>query len=239
MNEQAPLDETGTTDQAPPEFNEGGEVGGPVEPPRSPIRWYMVAAALLVVVIVVALVLLLTNVLSGPGGDVEPTAVTEIEATATSAPTSAPAVAPSPSLEPTDTPLPMPTDTPPAFVMTDTYPILFTYESAGARPSTEWTGFFGQVLAANGDPLADVSLIVLYPGGVPVELEGVPTSPLVKTGADGSYEIRLAEGALADTWSLAVVTPDGLPASEFLTFRTDTDTEAGVQQIQVIWREMP
>ena len=235
MNEQAPLDETGTTDQAPPEFNEGGEVGGPVEPPKSPIRWYMVAAALLVVVIVVALVLLLTNVLSGPEGDVEPTAVTEIEATATSAP----AVAPSPSLEPTDTPLPMPTDTPPAFVMTDTYPILFTYESAGARPSTEWTGFFGQVLAANGDPLADVSLIVLYPGGVPVELEGVPTSPLVKTGADGSYEIRLAEGALADTWSLAVVTPDGLPASEFLTFRTDTDTEAGVQQIQVIWREMP
>jgi hypothetical protein len=235
VTEREPQDEVGVTGDAPPGLSAEEEARGQVEPPKGPSRWYIVAAAILLVVIVVAVVLLLTNMLSGSNGDVEPTAVTEVEATATSVPT----VTPPPTLEPTDTPPPLPTDTPPPFVMTDTYPILFTYESAGARPSTEWTGFFGDVLAADGEPLADVSLVVLHPGGVPVELEGVPTSPLVKTGADGSYEIRLADGPYADTWSLVVVTPDGLPASEFLTFRTDTDTEAGVQQIQVIWQEVP
>jgi hypothetical protein len=127
----------------------------------------------------------------------------------------------------------------PPFVMTDDYTVSFVHLSAGARPSTEWTGFFGQVQDAEGNPLSGVALIVLYPGAKPVELEGVPTSPIVRTDADGNYEIRLADAPLADTWSILVLTEDGTPASDFLTFRTDENTESGIQQIQVIWQELP
>jgi hypothetical protein len=119
--------------------------------------------------------------------------------------------------------------------MADDYTVAYTLVSAGARPSTEWTGFFGQVLDADGDPLADVPLVVLYPGGTPVELEGVPTSPILRTDDEGTYEFRLADAPLADTWTIVVLDEEGRPASDFMTFRTDKDTKAGIQQIQVIW----
>ncbi len=202
---------------------------------QNPTRRYILIAAILLVVIVVAVILLITKGLPALRKGQEPTAVTGVEPTVTFAPT----FTPGPTKEPTNTPIPSPTSSTAAFVMTDNYTVTFKYVSSGARPGTEWTGFFGQVLDAEGNPLAGVPLIVLYPDGTPVELEGVPTSPIVRTDAGGNYEIRLANAPIADTWSILVLADDGRPASDFLTFRTDLNTEIGIQQIQVLWQELP
>lgn len=208
---------------------------GKTGPSHKPMRLYILIAGVLLVVIVVAGILLITKGLPALRKNEEPTAVTGIEPTATFAPT----FTPGPTKAPTNTPLPPASPTAPAFVMTDDYTVTFRYLSAGARPSSEWTGFFGQVLDAEGNPLPGVPLIILYPDGRPVELEGIPTSPIVKTDADGSYEIRLADAPLAGSWSILVLTDDGHPASDFLTFQTDENTGTGIQQIQVLWQQVP
>jgi hypothetical protein len=213
--------------------NETKEAGSGQADPSRETRVYMILAAVLVVVIVVIVIFLITEGLPALRGEAGPTTVVDVT------PTLAPTFTPGPTKEPTNTPPPAPSPTVPPFVMTDSYTPTFELLSAGARPSTEWTGFFGQVLDAQGNPLSGVSLIILYPGGKPVDLVDVPTSPIVKTDADGSYEIRLADAPLADTWSILVLTDDGYPASDFYTFETDENTETGIQQIQVMWQKMP
>ncbi len=103
--------------------------------------------------------------------------------------------------------------------------------SAGARPSAEWTGFFGQVTDAQGNPIPGVPLIVWY-------ADGVAASPVVRTDADGNYEIRLANKPLAGVWSIQVLTDDMQAASKLQTFRTDENTETGIQNIQVLWQKV-
>jgi hypothetical protein len=36
-----------------------------------------------------------------------------------------------------------------------------------------------------------------------------------------------------------LLTEDGYPASKLYTFETDEDTEGGIQQVQVLWRQIP
>ena len=201
---------------------------GQAGPSRGVPRGYIVVAGVLVVVIVVAIILLLSGGLPGSNGTEEPTAVAEAEGTATPVPT----FTPGPTQPPTNTPPPPPTPTLSAPVMLDTDAPLFEFDSAGARPSTEWTGFFGQVLDAQGQPLSGVSVVVWY-------RDGVPASDVVTTDEQGAYEIQLAEAPLAGTWSIQVLTDDWQPASKLFTFNTDTDTTSGVQQIQVIWKRIP
>jgi hypothetical protein len=192
-------------------------------------------AVALVIVIVVAIILLVTQGLPALREEDAPFAATAGEPT----PTPVPTFTAGPTLEPTDTPPPAPTEAWPSFVMTDTYSVYFSFESAGARPGSEWTGFFGQVFDAQSNPLPGVPLIVLYADGTPAELVGVPTSPIVKTDATGSYEMRLADGPFAGTWNILVLTDEGYPASEIYTFMTDENTETGIQQIQIIWKQVP
>jgi hypothetical protein len=40
-------------------------------------------------------------------------------------------------------------------------------------------------------------------------------------------------------WTIQLLTEDGYPASKLFTFQTDENTETGIQQIQVMWREIP
>jgi hypothetical protein len=198
------------------------------EPPKSSTRLYVILAVVLVVIIVVAAVLLITKGLPALRGEEEPTAVTEAEPTATPVPT----FTPGPTRAPTDTPLPSPTPTLEAPVMADTDAPAFSFESAGGRPSVEWTGFFGQVLDAAGEPLEGVSVIVWY-------RDGTPASSVVKTDEAGAYEIRLADAPLAGQWSIQLLTDDYQPASKLFSFDTDENTETGIQQIQVIWKQVP
>lgn len=213
------------------ELSSPNDSGEPVGPAKGSPRRYVILAAILVVVIVVAGVYLAQLLLSD--NEAEP------ETRANATPTLAPTFTPGPTREPTHTPLPPPSDTPAPFVMTDDYTVLYELVSAGARPSTEWTGFFGQVLDAAGEPMPGVPLVVLYTDGAPVELAGVPTSPRVETDAQGAYEIRLAQAPLDGVWSLVVLTEEGRPASDFMTFETDLNSDTGIQQIQVIWQQKP
>ena len=114
--------------------------------------------------------------------------------------------------------------------MSDPVEPLFDLQTAGGRPSTEWTGFFGQVLDATGNPLAGVPLILWYPDpvGNPVELVGAPDSPVVRTDADGNYEIRLADAPFGGIWTIQVLTDDGEAASKLFTFETSDDPEQGL-----------
>ena len=199
--------------------------GGQGSPSRTPNRVYILIAAVLVVVIVVAIILLVTQVIPALKGEQEPTDVAEEEATSTPVPT----FTPPPTSEPTDTP-PPPTASGP--VMKDTDTPIFDFESAGARPSVEWTGFFGQVLDSVGTPLMGISVVVWY-------RDGQLASPVTQTNEDGYYEIHMAEAPLAGTWTIQVLTDDGEPASKLFTFQTDENTETGIQQIQVMWKQIP
>ncbi len=196
--------------------------------PRNPNLPYIILAAVLLVVIVVAAILLITQGIPALIGEQEPTAAAEIEATATQVPT----FTPGPTREPTNTPLPSPEPTSPTLVMRDTDTPTFEFESAGARPSTEWTGFVGQVLDAADKPVPGVAVIVWY-------RDGQPASPVVRTDEGGEYEIRLADAPLAGIWSIQILDEENLPASKLFTFQTDENTETGVQHIQVIWRQIP
>jgi len=197
-------------------------------PTRNPNRLYIILAAVLVVVIVVVVVLLVTRGLPALRGEETPTAVAEAEPTITPVPT----FTPGPTKAPTNTPPPAPTPTLEAPVMLDTDNPSYEFDSAGARPGSDWTGFFGQVLDPAGEPLEGVSVIVWY-------RDGTAASDVVKTDDSGYYEIRLADAPLAGTWSIQILADDWQPASKLFTFQTDEDTAAGIQQIQVIWKRVP
>jgi hypothetical protein len=194
-------------------------------PSRNPNRLYVIIAAVLLVVIVVAAILLVTRGIPAMRGEEKPTDVAI--ATLTQVPTFTPA----PTEEPTNTP-PPPPPTVPTLVMTDTDTPTFDFESAGARPSTEWTGFFGQVLDSAGSPLRGVSVIIWY-------RDGRPASSITTTDRDGYYEIHLADAPLAGSWTIQLLADDASPASKLFTFQTDENTETGIQQIQVIWKRIP
>jgi hypothetical protein len=205
-----------------------GDLKNPNEDKAGPApgatRLYILIAAVLVVVIVVAGVLLVTKGLPAlRKGD-------EATEAARHTPTLAPTFTPGPTKEATNTPPPTPAPTAAPPVMLDTDAPIFEFVSAGARPGVDWTGFFGQVVDTGGNPLTDVSLIIWYD-------DGTPASDVVRTDSDGNYEIRLAGAPLAGTWSVQVLTEDGQPASKLFTFKTDENTESGVQQIQVLWQE--
>jgi hypothetical protein len=186
--------------------------------PRS-MRIYILLALALVAVIVILAAFLIAR---GRGNKeaatptIVPTAT--IGATLTPLPTQAPAE----TLPPPLTPIP---------VMADTDTPIYDFVSAGARPSAEWTGFFGQVTDAQGKPISGVSLIVWSAGGA-------AASPVVKTDADGNYEIRLAEKPLAGAWSIQVLTDDMQAASKLQTFQTDENADTGIQNIQVLWQKV-
>jgi hypothetical protein len=198
--------------------------GSQGNPRRNPNRVYILIAAILVVVIVVAIILLVTQVLPTQRGEPEPTEVAE-ETTSTPVPT----FTSPPTSEPTDTPPPFTASAP---VMKDTDTPIFDFESAGARPSVQWTGFFGQVYDTTGSPLRGISVILWY-------RDGQAASPITQTNEDGYYEIHLAEAPLAGIWTIQLLTDDGEPASKLFTFETDENTETGIQQIQVMWKQIP
>jgi hypothetical protein len=214
----------------------GATSDGERGPSRNPTVLYIIVAALLVVIIVIAAYFLITKGLPALKGGSEPTAVAAGPATSTPVPT----FTPGPTRSPTNTPPPAPSPTLAVPAMLDTNTPLFELKSAGGRPSTEWTGFFGQVLDAQGNPLAGVPLILWYsePEGRPAELVHAPDSPIVRTAADGSFEMRLADAPYGGTWSIQVLTDDGGPASKLFTFQTSDNPQAGFQQIQVIWQKV-
>jgi len=177
---------------------------------------YMILAVVLIAVIIVVGAVLIKTVLPGLKDSQQPT------------------VAPTPTLALTFTPASTsaPTSTPPALAMRDTDTPRFDFESAGARPGEEWTGFFGQVLDAQGEPVAGVGVVVWY-------RNGTLASEVAHTDESGCYEIRLAEAPLEGSWSIQLLTDDRQPASKLFTFNTDDDVTTGIQQIQVIWKEIP
>jgi hypothetical protein len=194
----------------------------------NPHRLYIIIAVVLAVVIVVIAILLITKGLPALRGETEPTATAEVAPTATPVPT----FTPGPTKAPTNTPPPAPTPMLEAPIMLDTDEPIFEFVSAGARPGVEWTGFFGQVLDAGDNPLPGISVIIWYP-------EGRPASEIVQTDETGYYELHLAEAPHAGNWSIQILTDDWQPASKLFTFQTDLDTEKGIQQIQVIWKQIP
>jgi hypothetical protein len=201
------------------------EDSSPTGPSRSFTWLYVILALVLVAVIVVLGFVLLTQGLPALREKGQPTTVAAVTVTL------APTFTPRPTREPTDTPPPAPSSTASAPEMRGLDVPLFAFVSAGARPSAEWTGFFGRVTDAQGNPLSGISVIIWYS-------DGTPASPAIKTDQSGSYEIRLADAPLAGTWTIQLLTDDGQPASQLFTFNTDDNTESGVQQIQVIWQRV-
>lgn len=198
------------------------------DPSRNTNRLYIIAAAVLLVVIVIATVLLITQGIPALKGEKEPTAAPAVEPP----PTQVATFTPGPTKEPTHTPIPPPSPTPPPMVMSDTDTPIFDFESAGARPGLEWTGFFGSVLDTADNPVEGVPVIIWY-------RDGQPASSPTQTDQDGYYEILLADAPLAGVWTIQLLTEDGYPASKLFTFQTDENTETGIQQIQVMWRQIP
>jgi hypothetical protein len=196
--------------------------------PERNSRFYILLAVVLVIVIAIIGYLLVTWGIPALRGDNQPSATESAAMTATPVPT----FTPPPTKEPTNTPPPSPTPTSAPPVMADTDDPAFAFQSAGARPSTEWTGFFGQVTDTNGDPLEGVRVVVWY-------RDGQLAAPVATTDETGYYEIRLAEAPLSGTWTIQVLTEDLQPASHLVTFETDEDTQQGIQQIQVLWTEAP
>jgi hypothetical protein len=201
----------------------------PEGPETDPTRRYIIIAAILLAVILVVLILLVVFGLPALQGE-DATATLAPTATLTPVPTPTSSATPEPEAQATATLIPSPVPTEAGLVMQDTDEPLYEFQSAGARPGVEWTGFFGQVLDATGDPAPDVLVIVWYP-------EGQPAIDPVRTDGDGYYEIRLAEAPFAGTWTIQLLTGDYQPASKLFTFQTDEDTTEGVQQIQVLWQE--
>ena len=200
---------------------------GQKKPSQNSNRTYIIAAAVLLVVIVVTSVLLITQGIPALLGEKEPTP-TAAEPASTQVPT----FTPPPPTEPAEEPLASPAPTFPSLTMSDTDAPLYTYQGAGARPGADWTGFFGQVLDAAGNPAGGVPIIVWY-------RDGQPASSPTWTDQDGNYEIVLADAPLAGLWTIQVLTAEGNPASKLLSFETDENTETGIQQIQVMWQQIP
>lgn len=181
-------------------------------PSRNPNRTYIIVAAVLLVVIIIAAVLLITFGIPALTGTKEPTAT----------------FTPEPKPEPTNTPPP----TPEPEVMQLTETPAFVYESAGVRPGVEWTGFFGHVVDVDGNPVPGMTVMV-WDG------DGEPFSDPTQTDQDGNYEIVLADAPLAGTWNIQLLTEDGQPASNPFGVQTDTNTVTGIQQIQILWKQLP
>jgi hypothetical protein len=178
-------------------------------------------------VIVVCIILLVTKGIPAlrESRESEPQAVAE--ATATRALTSTPV----PADEETDPVVTL--DAASAGpVMQDTDAPRFDFNGAGARPSVEWTGFFGEVADTAGAPVEGVTVIIW-------DEFGQPAVQPVQTDGSGLYEIRLADAPYAGLWSIQLLSADNQPASRYFSFRTDEDTQSGVQQIQVLWKEVP
>jgi len=186
--------------------------------PRSTRIYVLVALVLVAVIVILAAILIVKG--RGKKEAATPTIAPTATLGATVAPP--PTQAPAETLPPPSTPFP---------VMADTDNPIFDFVSAGARPNNEWTGFFGQVTDTQGKPVPGVPLIVWSAGGA-------AASPVVKTDADGSYEIRLAGKPMAGVWSIQVLTDDLQAASKLQTFRTDENTETGIQNIQVLWQKV-
>jgi hypothetical protein len=197
--------------------------------PQDVLRPYVLAAVALLVIIVVAAILILTVGLPAMRGESQETAAAGVGASATIVP---PTSTLNPTPEPTLTLSPSPWPTMPALVLSDTDDPLFEFVSAGGRPGREWTGFFGQVLDAGGQPLLGVPVVVW--GG-----DGRPAAPPVRTHGNGDYEIHLADAPRAGSWTIQVLTAGGQPASKPFTFQTDDNSKTGIQQIQVIWKRVP
>jgi hypothetical protein len=200
---------------------------GQQKPSRGSNRIYIIAAAVLLVVIVVTTVLLITEGIPALLGEKEATPAAE-EPAATQVAT----FTPGPTAEPTNTALPTEAPAYPPPSMADTDAPIYEFKSAGARPGEAWTGFFGQVLDTAGEPVEGVPVIVWY-------RDGTPASPPTPTDQDGSFEIILADAPLAGAWTIQLLTGDMQPASRLLTFDTDENTGTGIQQIQVIWQQIP
>ncbi|HSJ54559.1 MAG TPA: hypothetical protein VLC52_12535 [Anaerolineae bacterium] len=194
-------------------------------PSRGPVRLYIIVAAILTIIIIVAAILLITDGLPGLLGGDEPTSTAAVQPTATLLATFTPR--PTQAATATAEPTSPPTAAAPQMAAPETP--LYVFVSAGARPGADWTGIFGTVQDASGAPEAGVPLIVWY-------RDGQPASPVVETDEDGYYEIRLADLPLAGTWTVQVLTEDGQPASDLVTFETDENSETGIQQIQVLWQ---
>jgi hypothetical protein len=199
---------------------------GPAGSADTSTRFYMLLAIVLVVVIVVIAYLLVTLGIPAFRGEDQPSASPSAATMATAVPT----FTALPTQEPTNTPPPSLVPTPGAPIMADTDDPSFAFESAGVRPSVEWTGFFGQITDASGTPAQDVPVVVWYP-------DGQLAAPVSKTDASGYYEVRLAETPLAGIWTIQILTEDLQPASNLFTFQTDEDTAQGIQQVQVLWKE--
>jgi len=180
----------------------------------------------LLLLIVVVGALLISKGIPALIGEKEPVALSPTEPPVTLVPTFTPESVQPPAVLPTEPP---PTRSAP--VMSEPVTPLFDFDSAGARPGVEWTGFFGQVFDATGRPMPGIWLIVWQ--------DRNPASPAVQTDENGYYEIHLADKPLAGTWSIQVLTDDWQAASKVFTFETDTDTQTGIQQIQVLWKQIP
>ncbi|MGQ9600571.1 MAG: carboxypeptidase-like regulatory domain-containing protein [Anaerolineae bacterium] len=208
-------------------MSEVQELGtGPNKPSGDSIRWYLLLAGVLLVLIVVVGALLISKGIPALREEKEPVVLSPTEPPIALAPTFTSAVSQASPLPPTEPP-----STLPAPVMGDPAIPLFDFDSAGARPGVEWTGFFGQVFDAAGKPMPGVSLIVWQ--------EGRAASPVVQTDDHGYYEIHLADEPLAGSWTIQVLTEDWQPASRLFTFNTDINTQTGIQQIQVLWKQIP
>ena len=208
-------------------MSEVQELGtGPTEPSGNSIRWYLLLAGALLLLIVVVGALLISKGIPALIGEKEPVALSPTEPPVTLVPTFTPESVQPPAVLPTEPP---PTRSAP--VMSEPVTPLFDFDSAGARPGVEWTGFFGQVFDATGRPMPGIWLIVWQ--------DRNPASPAVQTDENGYYEIHLADKPLAGTWSIQVLTDDWQAASKVFTFETDTDTQTGIQQIQVLWKQIP
>jgi hypothetical protein len=96
-----------------------------------------------------------------------------------------------------------------------------------AGPSCDWTGFFGTVRDAAGQPLAGVQV------GIWDESNSLVAISI--SGPDGKYERQLSATPLAGIWTLRVLV-DGKPASEPYAFRTDGDCRSGRQRFQIDWK---
>jgi hypothetical protein len=205
------------------EANAGPEGASPDD-----LRPYFLTAAALVLIIVITTILIVTVGLPRLRDEDQETSVADVAASATMVPTSTPSPTPKPAAVPSPSPWP----TMPALVMGDTDDPTFEFVSAGGRPGVEWSGFFGQVLDAGEQPLPGVPVVVWAE-------DGQPAAPPVRTDGNGDYEIRLAEAPRAGTWNIQVLTAEGRPASKPFTFQTDQNSETGIQQIQVLWKQVP
>jgi hypothetical protein len=139
------------------------------------------------------------------------------------------------SPEPTVEKSPVPTYTPtaesaPPVPVTEPAPAYQLRDAPLAGPDCDWTGFFGTVWDATGQPQAGVQI------GIWDENDNLIAISI--SGPDGKYERQISEKPLAGTWALRVLV-DGGPASDSYAFRSDEDCRSGQQRFQIDWEQKP